>query len=350
MTKPARTGAAIDPDWSIFSAPVHALLQAAEQFGVKRAGLLTAAGIEPGVLDFPESRIPVDRYFKLFGLAEQAAGSADIALIAGRISFLSGLNLQLYMTTICHTFRDYLNLIPSVLKLWGDIGEVRMRAEGKFVRLEWRPLIPATGQQRYLSDAMLAASAGIVGSLCLMPVPVRRAQFSYAEPHDTSMLRQFFGADLAFGQPVSALYFDRTSLDFALIQQNYGLKRDSAVPFADLFDGKNPGDKFWSRLRQSIVRRLPHGDLKQADVASDLGLSARSLQRRLAERSTTFKAQVRDIRSDLARRYLSDHAASITEIAFLLGYGEQSAFSSAFKKWHGLSPSDYQAGHRVGVK
>lgn len=324
---------------------MNSLLLAAEQLGAGKSELVAASKLDAVALENPENRIPVADYFRLFAAAEYATGCADIGLYAGRISYLTGLNLQLYMATICHTFRDYLNLMPSVLKMWGDIGEVKIVADGPFIRLEWRPLEPATGAQRYLTDVMLAASAMIVDSLCAMPNPVLRAQVTYSKPEDTSLLTKMLGADIEFGSDLSCLYFDRASLKLPLVQQNYRRAEGGVIPFADLFDGKDPSDKFWSRLRQSIVRLLPLGDLSISAVADEMNMSSRSLQRHLQQRETSFRDEVRSIRSELAVRYLGDPSLTVTDTAFLLGYSDQGAFSSAFKNWHAYAPSDYREKH-----
>ena len=321
---------------------MNSLLLAAEQLGANKSELIAASKLSATELSNPENRIAVEDYFRLFEIAENATDCADIGLYAGRISYLTGLNLQLYMATICHTFRDYLNLMPSVLKMWGDVGEVKIVADGPFIRLEWRPLEASTGASRYLTDVMLSASAMIVDSLCVMPNPVLRAQVTYSKPADTSLLNKALGADIEFGSDLSCLYFDRASLKLPLVQQNYRRAEGGVIPFADLFDGKDPSDKFWSRLRQSIIRLLPLGDLSIRAVADDMNMSGRSLQRHLRQRDTTFRDEVRSIRSELAVRYLGDSNLTVTDTAFLLGYSDQGAFSSAFKSWHACAPSEYR--------
>lgn len=333
---------AFDPSWSVYSGAVNTVLLAAEQYGAKRDVLLSIADIDPVMLDNAENTVVLEKYFKLFEVAEELTNNPDIGLTAGRISYLSGLNLQLYMSTICHTFRDYLNRIPSTLKLWGDVGEVHIRPDGDFLRLEWSPLMPSTGPRRHLSDAILAASAGIIDSLCFLPVKVCKACFTYAKPEDISQLSQVFGDNLHFNETVSCLYLNRECLDYKLVEQNYKLQGHATLPFSDLFDGKDPSDKFWPRLRQTIVRRLPDGELKLEIVAKDMNISTRTLQRRLSERKSSFTTEVKKIRTELAERYLSDEKLSITDVAFLLGFNDQGAFSNAFKQWHGMSPSSYQ--------
>jgi hypothetical protein len=290
--------AELDPNWTVYAAPVNSVLQAAAQWGADPEALLRGAAIDPATLQSPDIRIPVDCLFALYALAEEATGNADIGLTVGRIVYLKGLNLQLYMGSVCHRFRDYLNLMPSVLNLRGDIGEVKMRREQQYIRLEWLPLLADSGSQRYLSDEMLAASAAIVDSLCILPIPVRRAHFSYPEPSDTRALRRVFGEQLSFGQPCSCLYLDQQALNYPMIQQDYQADQGMPSSFSRLFVGSDPEDRFLASLRQSLVRLLPEAEMNIDTVAGELNVSRRTLQRRLAARDTHFQQVLQQVRSE----------------------------------------------------
>lgn len=336
MTKP-------DPDWTVYTSQAAFVLQAAEQMGADRQQLVEQAGIDPLLLSQEDARIPAAQFFKLYELADELTGDPNIALSVGRISYLAGLNLQLYMGTVCQYFRDYLNLMPSLLKLRGDLGEFITRKEGDLVRLEWRPLLPETGKKRYLSDEMLSASAKIIDSLCVLPIPVIKVHFSYSKPSDTTQLKQAFGEQLLFDQPVSCIYFDRKALSFLMVQQHYESSfSNSHYPFDKLLDAAKVPDQFLTALRQSIIRLLPEGEMAIGIVANELNISKRTLQRRLADRKTQFLQVLQDIRAEYAVRYLADKRLSITEIAFLLGYADPASFSYAFKGWRGVSPSEFR--------
>jgi AraC-like DNA-binding protein len=95
-------------------------------------------------------------------------------------------------------------------------------------------------------------------------------------------------------------------------------------------------------LKQSILQYLPEGEVTIDKLAGKLNISRRTLQRRLSDRDTNFLNVLQEVRSKVALRYLSDSRLGISEIAFLLGYGDQGSFSSAFKSWHGVSPRDYR--------
>ncbi|PNE01839.1 AraC family transcriptional regulator [Alcanivorax sp. MD8A] len=97
-----------------------------------------------------------------------------------------------------------------------------------------------------------------------------------------------------------------------------------------------------SKLALWIEQRLPDGEPAQADAAQECCMSTRSLQRRLSEEGLTWKQLVEDTRKTLVERHLRTPGMTVTQMAFLLGFCEVSAFSRAFKKWYGVSPSQFR--------
>ena len=332
----------LNPNWTVCAPALMAILDAAEQEGVSRQLLLREADLLEAQLDLADRWFPVSSYYKLYSLAAGLSGNPDIGLSVGRIMFLKGMNLQLYVCSVCKSFRDYLNLIPSTLKMRGDIGKIHAFREGNLVELRWVPLLPSTGRTRYCSDEVLAASAAIINSLCLLPVPVVKATFSYAQPADTSRLQAIFGRSISFDQPYSSLFFDSAALDYLIVKQDYHQGPDASNPFRELFENEHPADTFLANLKSFIIRHLPEGEVTIDNLASQMNISRRTLQRRLADRNTNFLHVLQDVRSRMALRYLADDRLGITEIAFLLGYADQGSFSSAFKSWQGVSPRDFR--------
>ncbi len=102
-------------------------------------------------------------------------------------------------------------------------------------------------------------------------------------------------------------------------------------------------------VENAIVPLLPHGKAKIGDIARELGISQRTLARRLIEEETTFSEVLENLRADLANRYLSDPELAIAQIAWLLGYGDVGAFSHAFKRWTGKTPGGVRARRGRGV-
>jgi AraC-like DNA-binding protein len=101
------------------------------------------------------------------------------------------------------------------------------------------------------------------------------------------------------------------------------------------------------RTRRAIGGRLRGGDPSLEGVARELGMSERSLQRHLRELGSSFNALADEVREATARLYLEQPDMALTEIGFLLGFSEQSAFTRAYKRWTGHTPRQART-HRAG--
>lgn len=102
------------------------------------------------------------------------------------------------------------------------------------------------------------------------------------------------------------------------------------------------------RTRESIRARLASGNPAKKEVAGDLGLSGRSLDRELARRGTSFRAVVDSVRRELAERRLVERATTLAQVARELGYTDAANFTRAFRRWTGQSPLGYR--RRLGAK
>ena len=325
-----------------------AVVQAATALGVDGEQLLRDAGISAELLRVPGERIPISRYLALYQLACERSGDPDIGLHVGHIIYFSGMNLHLYMTTICRDLKEYFNVIPSTIRLRGDTGRMLVHPQGEHIRLEWHPLHEQTRSWRPLVDEMLKSSTEIVNAICALPVPVVAAEFTYPAPDDTRALKRAFGPNLKFGCEVSCIYFQRDAVRYPLVDLDFELGRDFWAGPEFMFDEPDGVDPFLRDTRAAIRRALPGGRLTIDSLCTDLGISRRTLQRRLSHLGASFKQLLQDVREELSLRYLDDPRLAITEIALLLGYSDQASFSNAFKTWRGCAPSEYRQRENSG--
>jgi AraC-like DNA-binding protein len=103
-----------------------------------------------------------------------------------------------------------------------------------------------------------------------------------------------------------------------------------------------PVDGLLTSVRRAIAESMRHGDPSLAQVARRVALGPRTVQRHLEQHGTTFKRLVDDTRREFGLRYLRDPKHTLTDIAYLLGYSEVSAFNRAFRRWTGSTPTDYR--------
>ncbi len=101
-------------------------------------------------------------------------------------------------------------------------------------------------------------------------------------------------------------------------------------------------DDFVFDVRQLITTLLPSGQSKKAAVAQGLGMSSRTLTRRLAKDGLTYQGLLDEVRQKLALQYLKDRRINIKKVADLLGYSEASAFYRAFRRWTDSSPAQHR--------
>jgi AraC-like DNA-binding protein len=176
------------------------------------------------------------------------------------------------------------------------------------------------------------------------PVFPREVGFHYSRPDDISAhLDAFAPIDVTFGTDVSYLIFDNAQLDQPVIGANRALFRDFEDRVERAVGRLDSWDSWTERTRKMIANKL-RGDTPTIDgVAADLNASVRTLQLRLSQEGTSFSQVLSDTKSDLAKEFLKSGDVRTDEIAYLLGYSEESAFARSFKRWTGRTPSQFKA-------
>jgi AraC-like DNA-binding protein len=149
----------------------------------------------------------------------------------------------------------------------------------------------------------------------------------------------FFGGDVLFGAAADELVFSQSAKDMAVVSADSYL-HELLIKYCDeaLASRTTGCSSFGVSVENAIATLLPHGKARAGEVARKLGLSQRTLARRLSAEGLTFAGVLQSLRSDLAKRYLTDETLPISNIAWLLGYQDVSAFTHAYKRWTGTTP------------
>jgi AraC-like DNA-binding protein len=167
------------------------------------------------------------------------------------------------------------------------------------------------------------------------------AGFVHRHEGDVSEIERYFGCSLNFGAPIDRISFDAQVADLPVATADPYLNKFLVGGYEEAIAKRElPQSPLRTRVENAIAPRLPHGTISISNIASDLGMSARTLSRHLADEGLTFSIIRDDIRFDLAGRYLQNKDLSISQITWLLGYTEASSFVHAFQRWTGKSPTD----------
>jgi AraC-like DNA-binding protein len=166
--------------------------------------------------------------------------------------------------------------------------------------------------------------------------------FTHPAPGDTSEHQRLFGTDVRFGQSHNQLVMPLPALALPLVKSDPALRTLLERVARDMVDRLPKADALTSQIRPLLTSELGRGDPGIVTLARHLHMTPRTLRRRLREIGTTHRDILEQLRKKLAIRYLSERAIGTTEVAFLLGYSNASAFHKAFKRWTGMSASEYR--------
>lgn len=186
---------------------------------------------------------------------------------------------------------------------------------------------------------MCRANFGL--SLTLDTVTLRRLP-----PTDPTPYEKFFGTSVCFGAAEDGFTLPHYVADRPLPTSNHELATTfDEILTKQLADLDNTG--LPDRCQAYLLKGMTSGEPSEEDLAKAMGMSRRTLQRKLGELGMTYKEVLQKTRYELALRYLDDPEMSVTDITFLLGFSEQSAFTRAFKRWSGQAPTHYRNAHRL---
>lgn len=318
------------------------ILRALEARGIEMAPLAARAGIDPAALG-PDLRVPRAALNRLWELAVEATGDPAFGLETSRFTAQTTFHALGYAVLASMTLKDALERIIRYRRLLGDVLELQL------VRTDdgYRFLIDVSAEPTVPFQAVDAIAAVCTrqarmlhGARTCQP---RAVWFARPEPADVRPYRRVFRAPVHFAAPVNALEFSRADVEDPLPTGNAELARANDEVLVR-FLARLETARLSSRVQQALLDALPDGAPSKAAIARVLGMSARNLQRHLADEGTSFKDLLESARASLARSYLGEGRRSVTEIAFLLGFADTSAFSRAFKRWTGSSPREFAGG------
>jgi AraC-like DNA-binding protein len=321
----------------------RALVAACERLGVDTEALLRGAGIERRLLDDPDARLQNRQAGALWARAYELSGDPVLSLHVAEACPLGAYKVIDYMGTSARTVGEafrcaarYFPLVNTAVRLpiddSGDPVTFGVEDEG------------AGGVSRPFAEFCLAVFVLHVRAATGVPFGLRRVTFAHPRPPDVREHERVFGCPVAFEADGNRLHLDRVAWEAPASGAHPGVL-GVLVEHADLLLEKLPrGPDLVERTRRAIGQRLRGGEPSLEGVARALGMSERSLQRRLRELGYTYNALSDEVRATMARLYLEQPDLALAEVGYLLGFADQSTFHRAFKRWTGRTPREARAG------
>ncbi|MDH1105725.1 AraC family transcriptional regulator [Metapseudomonas otitidis] len=333
---------------SVSASLTQAVLHAAVALGLPRATLLQDSGLADADLNDPDARIPFTRQEALWHSIARHLDAPEPGLALGRALAPGQFSVLGYLLQSSPTLGEALEAELRYQRLVGEGGTLVVDARGDELWTLYRPLDPRAPATRPRVLALMAFWVGLMRPL-LDDLRLLRATFQHPAPADLAPYQACFGCPLIFDAADYALVLPLSLRQTPLKQANPPLQ---AVlrQHAEALLARLPSEGLRARVVALLGAQLAHGEPDRAALASALGLSERTLQRRLAEEGSSYQHLLIDTRRQLAERHLQDADLPIAEIALLLGYSEPSVFFRAFRQWTGMTPGEYRQARRQAAQ
>lgn len=321
---------------AIFLRPLVLLLQAR---GIDPAPVFARHGISLADTGNPEAQVSVAASTALLDDAESLLDDPSLGINMarhGEYSTFGGLGLAL---AAGGSLLSVLQRITRFHRLISDVVSSDISEDDEFLAIHFSP----SGAHSPHPQAILFVMSSIIRMLRIRissdTNPLRVAAPPVSDGFSRAMAR-YFRAPVQTSDHFS-LFFDKAS---ARIQLQASDNQLAAMLDATLSQRLAEVEKGSLAVQLSlwVEEQLPEGEPSLASAAKNFHLSVRSLQRRLGDEQLTWKQLVENTRKTLVERHLRAPGMSITQLAFLLGFSDVSSFSRAFRKWYGVSPSQFK--------
>jgi AraC-like DNA-binding protein len=323
------------------------LLDAAANRGVRPQALEAAAGLHPGSLHPLPDSLPADTYVALLDTAAELAGDAHFGLHVGERVKLGTYSVYGLILLSCRDFGQALQQTIRYEQLAHDLGRSSVQLNGNVAEYGWHSNYPA--HYRHLVDSVFAGIRTFGNWLAGAPLPAGTLSFMHdgGDPAGHAEYVRVFGTLPRFSAASNTACVDAAMLAWPVPNADvslYPVLQQHAEALLQERSATAAG--VVAQVQACMARGMSQGQARLATVAAQLGLAPRTLQRKLTEAGTTFQQVLDSTRFSMAKDYLAQPGLSLVDIAFLLGFQEQSAFNHAFREWAGINPGAWRAALR----
>ncbi|NYE59285.1 AraC-like DNA-binding protein [Duganella sp. 1224] len=321
------------------------LMEAAAMRGVTARALETAAGLAAGALaPLPES-LPADDYVRLLDIGATLANDPHFGLHVGQCVKLGTYTVYGLILLSCRDFGQVFEQTMRYEQLAHDLGRSAITIDDDIAHYTWHSHYGSA--HRHLADSVFAGIRVFSNWLAGTALPAHAITLTHdgGPPALREEYVKVLGDMPLFNAQANVASFNAMLLSWPVPNADvslYPVLRQHAEQLLQQRASSAPA--ITRQVHEAIVASLSGGQVRLATIAETLKLSPRTLQRKLSEAGATFQQVLDQARFALAKEYLRRQELNLVDIAFLLGYQEQSAFNHAFKEWAGVNPGAWRSG------
>ena len=288
-------------------------------------------------------RITAQSHYDILGLvAEQVPDRAALSIRHARSIDIDKLGALALACKAAPTVAGALQRLARYHTLISDSIRYHLDPKDDAVLL-WQEVLAGSGPGVVFSpEAGLAAMFEAISQVASESIVPELVTFRHTPPRDAELFEDFFGCPVRFGAKQDGLLFSEATVQVQNTLGDRALSDFLTVHLEAELEQLNTEPSLVQTTKEEIARVLSEGLPKMADIARELGFSVRSFHRRLSDHGVSFQTLAEETRREIALSMLRDESRPLSEIAFLTGFSEQSAFNRAFKRWTNSTPAKYR--------
>ncbi len=323
---------------------IHSLLRFAEKSGLSREQLCEEIGLSKDMLEETNVRIPLSKLNALWEALAAASHDPNLGLHIGLSTAKASTGHVL--STVLMNSPDVASALKKFCRyhrLMTDYLKIDLEEQQKEAALSLAVYDNTVNICHHQTEAILLLLLSALMLVSSKKAKLLQAQFTHNAPSDTSEHHRLFGCKLVFASDCNQIVFAPSVLKLPVYSANPALLEAVESYAQEQLDKLNRTDCWADKNLEAIEILLKQGNQPTLQEAAYLlSIGQRNLQNKLQQEGVTFRQQLELIRKKLAFSYLEQEQLSFCDIAFLLGFSEQSAFNHSFKRWTGLTPKLYR--------
>ena len=317
----------------------------ADAKGIAVDPLFEKAGLKPEILDSDEGRIDGEQLQAFIHLLAEHTGNPVLGLETGDYVQPGSYSVLGYITMSCATLGEAVTRIAPYEKLVGDMGTTRLKMKGDSATLIWTCNFTDSVVWPQVVDNVFASwinyARWLADSTDATPLEVRLRRPSPGPEHEEAYAVRW-QCPVQFDAEEDSVTFAQSLLATRLRQPDPLLRKTLEAHALSQLALLDTDTDLTSKVKQSIQKQLADGITRQDMVAEDLGMTSRTLQRKLSQEGVSYQKLLDEVRQQIAEDYLQNTDMSIPDIALRLGYSETTSFHRKFKAATGKTPGDFR--------
>ena len=326
----------------IRAACLSGVFEALEAAGVTADDIHRATGLAPSDVIDPARWLPLLKVATLFRRTAGWLDSETAGLELGAAVDPKDLGLLIYLVYSAPTLRAGIASLNHYIRVLADGADVDLEVSESGAAVTFAISVPDIVERHQLVEWVAAAALNGMREILGPRWAPLEIHFEHAAPADLGPYETLFAAPVLFDQPHNAFVVDGAQLNQPLRSSDSRLHAILETQADATLATRPQDDGIIELLRGYIVRSLSREYPTIQGAARELGVSARTLQRRLRETGTDYTGLIDETRCNLAHAYLDEMGLTLKEIAHLLGYSQPSAFNRAWRRWTGSTPREYR--------